>query len=111
MQQDLEQIKEIRNDMPHTAPLSGEDGIKLLQMLFSGSNAFLTRCSELCETMGTAPQQPAKPQPRQQPQALIQAGAELDGTVKWVVSNAAVVDLGGGKDGRAYFRNPERLCP
>lgn len=103
LQQDLEQIKDIRNDIPHTAPLSGENGIKLLQMLFSGSNAFLTRCSELGEALGAAVKQPAKEQPKPKPQPQIQAGSILNGTVKWVVSNAAIVDLGAGKDGRLHI--------
>lgn len=92
----LDAVKEIRNDMPHIKPLSGEDGRKLLRVLFQGEDAFMGLCEQLRAAMEQAQEEaPAAP--------VLAVGAVLEGTVKKVFDRHAFVDVGLPKDGYLHI--------
>lgn len=87
--QALYSIKDIRNDIPHTTPLSSEDGVDLLRRLFGGSNAFVSKCTDVYRAMCA------------QPSTLLtlRIGMMLSGAVKEIRSTYAKIDLGLERDG------------
>lgn len=88
---DLYYIKELRNDMPHSSPLSGEDGVSLLRRLFQGEFPFMYRCSSLYEALENAQ--------ISEPENNLQVGAIVTGTVRNVTYSGAFIDIGAERDG------------
>ena len=95
--QDLYYIKELRNDMPHTKPLSGSSGVDLLRRLFQGEAPFTYRCTCLHDAYENA-----NSGPQEDP---IQVGNIVTGTVKAIIRSGAFIDIGAERD--AYLRISE----
>lgn len=93
--EELSEVKEIRNDMPHVKPLSDKSGVELLRKLFQDENSFMSRCANLRSAIEKAASDPAEDR--------IQEGTVLTGTVRKVMSSGAFVDIGMEKDGYLYI--------
>ena len=100
LQEDLELAKEIRNDMPHTQPLSGEDGVKLLRLLFQGSDSFTSRCTKLRDSMAKASKKSG---------ASLKVGDVVSGVVVGNSAISATVNIGAEKPANLHINNCDAL--